>query len=195
MADAEIQILIKAVDEMSSTLKKVETNIGTMTKNSEKQTKSLGSAFTKLQGDLLILGNAASRVDSIFSSYVSMQLRLENATERVIGAQDRLTEAQDRLTEAQSNQERMQISLERLSLKEEDVKNRLVVLYQTLTDMNNRGIIPSSKRYQDTLKVIQEEELNLKEISFERGELQKKASSEVEKAQTAVERATRSLTI
>lgn len=94
MADNEIQILIKAVDEFSTTLKKIETNTGKTFKEVEKSTESVGQSFTKLQGNLLVLGNAAASVDRIFDSYQNLQLRLENSTERVANATDRLSDAQ-----------------------------------------------------------------------------------------------------
>ena len=70
MAENEISILIKAVDEISSTVKKIESNITSMSVESAKQTKALSSSFSAVQGNLLVLGQAASRVDTIFSSLV-----------------------------------------------------------------------------------------------------------------------------
>ena len=103
MADATLEILIKAVDEMSATMRKIESNLEKTNKSIQKQTDNTGKAFTEATGNLLVLGNAASRVDSIFSSYTNMQIRVENATERVANAQDRLGDAQRDLERLQKS--------------------------------------------------------------------------------------------
>ena len=87
MADSEISILIKAVDEVSATTKRIEDNLGKMSSETAKQTKTMGDSFKEAQGNLLILGQAASSVDRIFDSYNNLQLRLENASIRVEEAQ------------------------------------------------------------------------------------------------------------
>ena len=99
MADAEVQILISAIDNMSTTLKRIEGTLGKTQQNIEKQTVATTQSFDKQMGSLLILGDAANKVDNIFTSYQNMQLRLENASERVANAQDRLINAQKNLRE------------------------------------------------------------------------------------------------
>ena len=95
----EIQIIIKAVDEMSGTMKDIEANLTKSTKEIEKTSNNTADAFKESTGALLVLGNAAASADRIFSSYVALQIRLENASERVTGAQDRLADAQNALNE------------------------------------------------------------------------------------------------
>ena len=103
MADAEIQILIKAVDEVSATMSRIEGTLEKSNKNIQKQTMATSETFDKQMGSLLVLGSTASRVDTIFSSYQNLQIRLENASERVTGAQDRLRKAQYNLSKVQKD--------------------------------------------------------------------------------------------
>ena len=97
--DAEVQILISAIDNMSVTLKKIEATLGQTQASVEKQTEATTKTFDKQMGSLLVLGDAANKVDNIFTSYQNLQLRLENASERVANAQDRLIKAQQNLRE------------------------------------------------------------------------------------------------
>ena len=97
--DAEVQILISAIDNMSVTLKKIEATLGQTQASVEKQTDATTKTFDKQMGSLLVLGDAANKVDNIFTSYQNLQLRLENASERVANAQDRLIKAQQNLRE------------------------------------------------------------------------------------------------
>ena len=103
MADAEIEILIKAVDQMSGTLNSIEGTLEKTQKNIQKTTDNTSRSFDKQMGSLLVLGQAAGTVEHIQSSYVNLQLRLENASERVANAQDRLRKAQYNLSKVQKN--------------------------------------------------------------------------------------------
>lgn len=94
VADSEIQILIKAIDEVSGTTKRIEENISKMADETAKQTKTMGQAFKESTGSLLVLGQAASSVDRIMDSYQNLQLRLENASIRVEEAQKNQRDAQ-----------------------------------------------------------------------------------------------------
>ena len=103
MAQSEIAVLIRAVDEVSATVKNIEKNLGGMQEEVRKQTVATSQTFDKQMGSLLVLGNAASRVDSIFSSYQNLQLRLANASERVENAQDHLADTQRNLERLQKS--------------------------------------------------------------------------------------------
>ena len=92
--DNEIQILISAVDNISATVNKIESNLDSMNTNVQAQTEATSMSFSKVQGNLLLLGQTVASVDHIFDSYENLQLRLENATDRVSNAQDRLAKAQ-----------------------------------------------------------------------------------------------------
>ena len=76
MPDNQVEILIKAVDEASDTLKRIEKTVNDTQKNVSKNVENTSKSFTEQTGNLLVLGNAAGRVESIFSSYGNMQLRL-----------------------------------------------------------------------------------------------------------------------
>jgi chromosome segregation ATPase len=90
----EIQILIKLVDEMSGKISNIETSLNKFSKTAEKQNEKIANSFQDSTDSLIAVGNAASSVDSIFSSLTNLEIRLENATERVSGAEDRLYDAQ-----------------------------------------------------------------------------------------------------
>lgn len=132
MADAQVQILIQAVDDMSKTVKNIEKTLEGMNKNVQKQSEQTSKAFTKQQGNLLILGQAAQSVDNIFSSYTNMQIRVENAAERVMGAQDRLADAHSDLNKVMRDSK---------STSEDvaDAHRRVEVASRTLTiSLNNQ---------------------------------------------------------
>ena len=93
-ADAEVQILISAVDNVSKEVQNIGKSLEGMQRDVNTGNKQLQTTFNDVTNNILVLGNAAQRVDSIFSSYQNIQLRLENASERVIGAQDRLATTQ-----------------------------------------------------------------------------------------------------
>jgi hypothetical protein len=140
MAENEIQILIKAVDEATEVLKNIEKQVQTTGKNVEKTTKNTSKAFTKQTDSLLALGNAASSVDNIFDSYQNLQLRLENASERVAGAQDRLSDAQYRLYQVQNN---ANSSAEDLAKAQRDVESstRSLTIAQNNQERANNAVI------------------------------------------------------
>ena len=96
-ADAEIQVLIEVVDQMSDKLKSIEKTVGDFSNTTAKQAINISQSFQETTNALLALGNTAQAVDRIFSAYQNQQIRLENSTERVMGAQDRLEDAQRRL--------------------------------------------------------------------------------------------------
>ena len=195
MADEQITILIKAVDEMSAVVKKIEGNIEDLNSKTLKQNETTTQSFQNQVRTLLVLGNVASSVDRIFSSYQNLQLRLENATERVTSAQERLISAQEKLLDVQRSAQRLAIDLEKLSIKERDSKKKLTKLNETLADMIRRHVLPSSKRYKETLQEIQDEELNLKEIKLDSKQAQEKNAQDIVTAKRQIEMSTRSLTI
>lgn len=97
MADAEIEVLIKVVDEMSGKLTDIEGRIDNYQKANQNASEAVTKSWQDQMTGLIALGNAAQSVDNIFSSYQNLQLRLENAAERVTGAQERLEDAQEKL--------------------------------------------------------------------------------------------------
>ena len=97
MAENEIQILIKAVDEATATLKNIEKSVADNGKKIQEHNVSLGNSFQNVTNTLLAVGNAAQAVDRIWSSYQNMQIRLENASLRVESAQDRVADVQLKL--------------------------------------------------------------------------------------------------
>ena len=101
MADATIEILIKAVDEMSVTLNKIEKRVTETAQNTSKGAEKMSTSFTDTASNLIALGNAAATVDNIFSAYQNQQIRVENASERLNNAQDRLTDSQKKLNKLQ----------------------------------------------------------------------------------------------
>ena len=94
MAENEIAIIVRAVDEATATLKRIENKVEDSNKIIKKSTESVGDSFKSTTNTLLALGNAAASVDRIWTSYQNMQLRLENANERVANSTDRVIDAQ-----------------------------------------------------------------------------------------------------
>lgn len=101
--DDEVRILIKAVDEATATIERIEKKLDASNKMMQKSSENTAEAFDKQMGSLIVLGQAAGNVDRIFDSYNNMQLRLENSSERVANAQDRLRKAQYNLTKVQKD--------------------------------------------------------------------------------------------
>lgn len=122
MAEAELQVLIKAVDEMSGTLKRIENN-------TSKATTSLQNSFRSTQGAMLNLGQAALGVKNIFDIQENATRNLENATDRLENAKLRLKQAtndleqaEKDLTDIQENQGKATLQLERAQLNLEDAQ-------------------------------------------------------------------------
>ena len=179
----EIAIIIKAVDEVSVKLDKIQKTISGFSKQSVKQTEAVSNSFEKNITTLLALGNAANTVDNIFSSLTNLQLRLENATERVANAQDRLTDAYRKLHDVQTQGNNDAVILERSQLNLEKATSRLRVAIM---------------KYGENSIEAREATIDLKDAQFDLSEahkLGKKRADEVTRAQEDIERATRGLTI
>lgn len=195
MADGEIQIIIKAIDEVSAELKTIEGKIDGFSKNTTKQTQAVTKSFQQSTTTLLALGNAALTVDNILSSYANLQLRLENATERVTGAQERLRFAQEKYTEILRDREALEIKLLKNSNKEKKITEELAEARKQLADKDARGILPTSKSYIDLLERISEKELELREVQFDSRRARETNSKAIVDSQREIEQAERSLTI
>jgi len=137
MAEDEIRIIINAVDNMSATIDKIEKNLNKANQNILKQTKVTSKGFTEQTGNLLVLGQAAASVDRIFSSYQNMQLRIENATERVTGAQDRLAEAQYELNKVIDSGTASLEDIEQAQRKVDSASRGLTIAQNNLERANN----------------------------------------------------------
>lgn len=101
--DAQIEVIVSAVDKVTGELKNIESSIQGFSKETKKSTEEVTKSFDDNLGSLIALGNAASTVDNIFSSLTNLQIRLENATLRVTNAQERLEDATTRLTRLQKS--------------------------------------------------------------------------------------------
>ncbi len=137
MADEQVSILITAIDDVSKKLDNIKKNVEDMTSNSAKQTKSLSEAFSEAQGNLLILGNTASRVDSIFDSYANMQLRVENASTRVYEAQKNVRDAQYALSKTMKDSSAAVEDVAKAKDDLETANNRLMMSQNNLERTNN----------------------------------------------------------
>jgi methyl-accepting chemotaxis protein len=140
MADAEIAILIKAVDEATATLKKIEGQVEDTNKNIQKQTEETSKTFDKQMGSILVLGQAASSVDRIFDSYENMQLRVENATDRVANAQDNLRNAQYKLQKVMEDSTSTADDVKNAEQNVESASRSLEIAQNRLAITNNQVI-------------------------------------------------------
>lgn len=105
MADEELKIIIKGVDEYSHVVKDIERQTEKSSRVIKDSVDSANSSFNRQVTSLIAVGNAANAADRIQSSYQNLQLRLENASERVASAQDRLRNAQYKLNKVQQDGE------------------------------------------------------------------------------------------
>lgn len=180
MASDEIQILIKAVDDTSATVKKIETTLTVMGKKVDASSSTTTESFQKQIGTLVSLGNAASSVDSIMDSFANLQLRLENATERVVGATERLTSAQDSLNNIQKNSAQYAIDIKKARLDQEIATSKLNA---------------ATMKYGSNSLEARQAALDLEQATITLGEAQTKQGEDTTKAQADIESATRGLTI
>lgn len=195
MADSEVQILISLKDEVTDGFNRIQNTLEKGNKNISNSTEKTIDSFRRQITTLQTVGNVMQGVDNIFSSYTNLQIRLENAQERLANATDRLANANEGLNRVYQNQERVQLNLRKLSLQEEDSKSRLKELYATLTDMQNRDILPNSQRYAETVKEIEREELNLKDIQLSSSDMLRESNQKRIDSQNEIVRATRGLEI
>lgn len=134
----EIQILITAVDNMSAVMTKVEANLDKSNKAIQKQSEATSKGFQEQTGNLLILGQAVNSADRIWSSYQNMQLRIENATERVTGAQDRLADAQYELNKLMKSGVASAEDLQNAQRKVESASRGLTIAQNNLQRAQNK---------------------------------------------------------
>src|SRR3990167_2533069 len=137
MADAEIQIVIRAVDSVSAELKGITKRLDEFANNSKKQSAAVSQGFTSTSDSLLALGNTASSVDRIWSNYQNIQLRVENSTERLANAQDRLADSQRILERLQKSGK---ASADDLADAQRDIERSsrgLTIAQNNLTRTNN----------------------------------------------------------
>jgi len=140
MAETEVQILIKAIDEASSVLEKVKKNVEGSEKKIKTQTEKTTKAFNSQMDSLIAIGNAANAVDNIFSSYHNLQLRLENATERVTGAQDRLRNAQYNLSKVQRDTTSTSEDLAQAQREVDSATRAVTISQNNLARANNMAL-------------------------------------------------------
>ena len=102
LSDAEVSILIKAVDEASAVLN----NIGS---NAQASSQKVTASWQESIKTLIAVGNVVNAVGNIFDSYHNLQGRIENAELRVIDAREalnKLTEEGKQGTEEYVNAQR-----------------------------------------------------------------------------------------
>jgi hypothetical protein len=136
MADSEIQILIKAQDEATNVLKRIEGQVTQTAKNSEKANSSLSQSFTRVQGAMLNLGQIAQGVHNIFETgqratrnLENAQDRLENATLRLKSANQDLTNSYKKLQDIEKAHLRDSLRLDQAQLNlEESTRNLKIAI-------------------------------------------------------------------
>lgn len=101
--DSEIQIVITAVDEMSDKIDKIEGKLDDMSTTTERSSKSMANSFEMTVQGLVSIGNIVNATNNIFQTYENMQIKLENAQDRVANSKDNLTNAELRLKRAKED--------------------------------------------------------------------------------------------
>lgn len=165
MPDEEITILIRAVDDATQTLKRIETNLVSSGKNIQKTTENTGNSFTKTQGALLQLGQVAQSVHNIWETYESSQRMVANAQDRVENATIRLKNAQEELT----NATRKLVDIEEKHARDELTLERAKISLKKATDNLKEAISDYGK---DSLQA-REATLDLKEAQMDLSDAQK----------------------
>lgn len=140
MSDAEVQILIQAVDNVSKVMQNIEKTLDSSNKQIKKQTENTSEAFKEQTGKLIKLGQSVQTVDNIFDNYQNMQIRIENATERVNGATDRLADAQYNLSEVMKSGTASAEDIANAQRQVESAQRGLIVSTNNLTRANNEVI-------------------------------------------------------
>jgi hypothetical protein len=130
MADEQIEILIKAVDEATATLKNIEDSVKNTADTSSEANEKLGNSFTRVQGAMLNLGQIAQGVHNIFEIQKNTtrllenaQDRLENATIRLQQANQSLADAEQKVNDIEKNHARDSLTLEGAQISLEEAQN------------------------------------------------------------------------
>jgi hypothetical protein len=193
--DERIEILIKAVDEASQTLKNIEKQIQTTAKNSEKANVSLGDSFKKVQGAMLNLGQVAQGIHNIFETNERATRNLENAQDRLENATLRLKQAQQDLSDVEKNHARDSLTLEKATIAntraQEDLRFYTNRLEQGITFTGEK-----LKNYQDAQIRAKEAALDLadaQQLSTDKAKELKDKQDALIIATNNVDRATRGL--
>ena len=187
MADSEIQILIKAVDQVTATMKGIESSLKTSNSNVQKSNQSLSDSFSKVQGAMLNLGQIAQGIHSIFETQERVTRNLENSQDRLQNAELRLSQAtetlalaQQKLSDIEENHAKDSITLERAQFKLTDAQKELKVY----TDRLAEGVTFGEKKQREYEEAI----LNVKEAQIDLTDAQnlgtKKAQELVEAAKS-----------
>jgi exonuclease VII small subunit len=179
MADSEIQIVIKAIDEASATLKKIEGTVASSNKSIQKTTENTGNAFTRTQGALLQLGQAAQSVHNIFETWQRRTIMVENAQDRLENATLRLKQANEDLVQATSKLIDIEKKHERDNLRLEDAQLSLEEAQLDLNDAINQ--------YGKNSLEARRASLNLKNAQLDLADAQKLGTQKSEELATAQE--------
>lgn len=165
--DAQIEVLIKVVDELSSQIKVISNNLEGVAKTTEETNTRMSDGFLKTTNSLIAIGNVARSVEGIFSAYENMQLRVENASLRVENAQQRLSDAQTRLnrlirdgkqnsdeyTDAQVELERATRNLQISQNNQQRVQNQLIGGYISMV-VNGLSVVASLTQMARSLQTV-----------------------------------------
>jgi len=100
LADSQIEVVIKAVDEISGTIKNIEGKIDGLQKQAEANGHAIGKTFQDMGGAVLVLGQSVDRVIGIMNMWQNYNIRLENAQDRLLTSIDNVTKAQWNLEDA-----------------------------------------------------------------------------------------------
>lgn len=168
MADEQVQILIKAVDEVSKTVNSIESRLESMSKTTERSSARMESSFTKVQGAMLNLGQIAQGVHNIFETYQNKTRILENAQDRLQNAELRLKQAFQGVAEAEQGVIDVHKKHERDSLNLERAQFNLEYAQKSLTK--------AIKQYGENSYEARLASMDLKEAQFDLADAQSAAA-------------------
>jgi hypothetical protein len=195
MAENEVQILIKAVDDATATLKKIEKQLDSTAKNSEKANQNLAQSFSKVQGAMLNLGQIAQGIHNVFEISERRTRNLENAQDRLEDSTLKLKQAQQNLADVEKNHARDSLTLEKATIANQRAQEELKVY----TDRLAKGVTFTNeklKEYEDAQIRAKEAALDLREAQGLQAEKARELSDKQDAltiANNGVERSQRSL--
>jgi hypothetical protein len=157
MTDAQVEILIKAVDEASAKIDKVQKNVESANKKIEKSNAGAVASWGKTISTLQTLGNVANGIHNIFEIQEARTRNLENATDRLENATLRLKDAKLSLKRATED---VAISQKQIQL-DMDIANRKRKEAIKVLEALKRAGDTTSDRYLETMDMVRQLDIDI----------------------------------
>lgn len=169
MVDAQLQILVRAQNEASQTLKEIRQDIRSVAEDTKSSSETLKEGFSKVQGSVLVLQSVTSSVIGIFQQFERINLRVEAAALRVEGAIDRLKGIQEKHNKLIKDARRDTLNIEKAELSLKKAREEEAKIQETLNDMKERGVNLDEKspRFIELSRALEEAKIAVAEAEFD----------------------------